>query len=526
MTSSAAIALSTALTHQRFPCHTSGSNLASINLKAVSEDDLAKLKAASAAGDAAVTPRAPVDVVAVIDRSGSMAGEKLRLVKVALEFMVGQLKATDRAGIVTYDTNVAVPVPPTLLTDASKKKVLEVVRKIEAGDSTNLSGGLFEGLAQISSMSRSVVEDSGTGNRVASVFLFTDGMANSGLQSLAEITPILRSMLDGKNYTVFTFGFGSDHDAQLLKGLAEVGRGMYYFMAHADDIPVAFADCLGGLLSVVAQNIELEFEVVGNSCAISRLLTRFPVTTHQPQRRVSVHVNDIYADESKDLLVDLMLSSLSQESLQQPLLTVRLRYMDVVLSKLETCETTIHVDRTKHEKLDTPNLCVDEQRNRYNVATALDEANALGSKGDLKAAKLLLQQVGEELAAGPSNGSAITLELKAQVQQIGERLSSAEEYHAYGSKAMAQIANEHFYQRSAISSAVPQIGSVPSAPRYVNRSKEAMRFAVASPQQHPPGSGSAGASAAATPANGFRLAMPVLQAHGGHPMIDDDESPQ
>ncbi len=41
--------------------------------------------------------------------------------------------------------------------------------------------------------------------------------------------------------TVNTFGFGSDHDPNLLKGIAEAGSGLYYFIQNTDNIPEAFA---------------------------------------------------------------------------------------------------------------------------------------------------------------------------------------------------------------------------------------------------------------------------------------------
>ncbi|KAI6653497.1 hypothetical protein LOD99_3393 [Oopsacas minuta] len=50
--------------------------------------------------------RSPIDLVAVIDRSGSMSGEKLNLVIKVLRFVAKHLKSVDRLAIVTYDDNI------------------------------------------------------------------------------------------------------------------------------------------------------------------------------------------------------------------------------------------------------------------------------------------------------------------------------------------------------------------------------------------------------------------------------------
>ena len=52
---------------------------------------------------------------------------------------------------------------------------------------------------------------------------------------------------------VFTFGYGSEHDADSLHAIADAGNGLFYYIDNSDSIPESFCDCLGGLLSVAAQ---------------------------------------------------------------------------------------------------------------------------------------------------------------------------------------------------------------------------------------------------------------------------------
>ena len=67
--------------------------------------------------------------------------------------------------------------------------------------------------------------------------------------------PTCSSMLAqiGRQACVFTFGYGAEHDADLLKAVSDAGNGLFYYIDNADSIPESFCDCLGGLLSVAAQ---------------------------------------------------------------------------------------------------------------------------------------------------------------------------------------------------------------------------------------------------------------------------------
>merc|ERR1712096_184545 len=73
--------------------------------------------------------------------------------------------------------------------------------------------------------------------------------------------------------TVYTFGFGSDHDANLLTKISDAGNGMYYFVETEEKIGESFAHCLGGLASTVAQGIQMTVNVVDNGVTIKEVHT-------------------------------------------------------------------------------------------------------------------------------------------------------------------------------------------------------------------------------------------------------------
>lgn len=93
--------------------------------------------------------RAPIDIICVIDKSGSMAGEKIDLVRKSLIFMVDQLKSSDRISVIGFDSNVSIDLPLTNLTDANKSLAKQKIELLKPGSQTNLSGGLFEAFSMI-----------------------------------------------------------------------------------------------------------------------------------------------------------------------------------------------------------------------------------------------------------------------------------------------------------------------------------------------------------------------------------------
>jgi len=92
--------------------------------------------------------RSVVSLSAVLDKSGSMAGSKLALVKHTCQFMLGQLGLNDKIGVVEYDSEVNEIIPLSKTTELFQQQAARVINSMRDGSCTNLSGGLFKGIAQ------------------------------------------------------------------------------------------------------------------------------------------------------------------------------------------------------------------------------------------------------------------------------------------------------------------------------------------------------------------------------------------
>jgi len=119
--------------------------------------------------------RAAIDIVCVVDTSGSMHGERISLLRKSLRSLIKSMQSRDRLAVVNFGSLCEVPLKLTNMDESGKEQAKNVVKKLESGGNTYLSGGLLEGLKLI----KQRIPDKA--NDVCSILLFTDGQANVGI---------------------------------------------------------------------------------------------------------------------------------------------------------------------------------------------------------------------------------------------------------------------------------------------------------------------------------------------------------
>lgn len=192
---------------------------------------LVRLVAPAQQADAAETPRAPLDLSLVIDRSGSMSGEPLEAARESAARIVRGLRADDRVAIVAFDSSIEVVQPLTQVSD--REAIVTRIKSIDARGSTDLFGGWEEGVKQLAPFTRK--------DRIARVILLSDGQANQGLVNEQEIFARVTKAA-GAGITTSTVGLGHGFNESLMTGMATAGEGVANFGQTADDLDEAFEE--------------------------------------------------------------------------------------------------------------------------------------------------------------------------------------------------------------------------------------------------------------------------------------------
>jgi len=154
--------------------------------------------------------------------------------------------------------------------------------------------------------------------------LLTDGLANTGLKG----TRLLKQLMEMKipaGLTIHSFGYGSDHDSSTLQSIALASKGgVYHYIESPEIIASTFGECLAGIMSTAAHNIDVR--VTGaDGCRIINFYTKFPVETKEDVKDYVVSMGSMYAEESKSILMKLSLRKMAKALEKHQLLKVTVK---------------------------------------------------------------------------------------------------------------------------------------------------------------------------------------------------------
>ena len=165
----------------------------------------------------------------IIDKSGSMSGDKMQQAKDAAKFIVNNLNIGDKFNLVVFDNNIISFKPDHVDYNLNTKgEALNFINQLNAGGSTNISGAFSEAIPDFA----------GNSNEIANIIIFfTDGQATSGITTTEGILDHVQGLIssyDIQGLSIFTFGVGSSVNKQLLTLLANSNLGLSFFLENSD----------------------------------------------------------------------------------------------------------------------------------------------------------------------------------------------------------------------------------------------------------------------------------------------------
>ncbi len=240
--------------------------------------------------------RRPMNLSIVLDRSGSMGDErKIDYAKRAINKLIDQLDSEDILSIVIYDDVVQI-LRESQRVGTNKNDIKRLVDRVYPRGSTNLGGGMIQGLREVEGNLRKEYA-----NRV---ILLSDGLANQGITDPNELDRIARRYR-AKCISLTTMGVGLDYNENLMVGLADNGGGNYYFIENPNAMASILNKEFNAISALVAQNASIDL-VLGENVVVHDVVG---CEYHPQDNRYSIPIGDLYSNEQRDFTVELGIPS-------------------------------------------------------------------------------------------------------------------------------------------------------------------------------------------------------------------------
>lgn len=329
--------------------------------------------------------RPPLNLALVIDRSGSMRGERLAKAKEAALMVVDRLSPNDILSIVTYDSVVEVVVPPMEVREA--QGIRNKIRSLTDRGSTALYAGVKTGIQQVRRFFSK--------NRVNRVILLSDGKANIGPSSPQALSSL--GLEAGRlGIPVTTIGLGLGYNEDLMTQLALSSDGNHGFAEHSDHLASIFKHELGDILSVVAQDVVIEIEFEPGVRPVRGINRPLSIRGNKANLKMS----QIFAKQKKYVLVEVAVPS-SRAGSKRNLAKVGVGYRNLINKKKRKVSRNVAVKFSNRSSVVTRSA---NKKVMVDVTEALaserhKKAIALRDAGKVEAAKRELRGAAREIRA-------------------------------------------------------------------------------------------------------------------------------
>jgi len=318
--------------------------------------------------------RSYLNLSLVLDRSGSMEGEKMIRAREAAMFCVDQMLPTDRLSVVTFDDRIEVLFPSEPVTN--KQSMKDLISRVTARGSTALHEAWVRGGLTVSER----MLDQGI-NRVV---LITDGLANVGITSTDEIVTQAMGVYQ-RGVSTSTIGIGADFNEDLLMPMAQAGGGNAWHVVEPDDMQRIFQVELEGLIAQFAHTVSLSL-IPADGVRIVDMLNDYDLTETGRYR-----LPNLQAGSPLDILVQLKVGS-EDVGTQMRLLDLRLGFTPQDAKNAEVLKQAHTVEfatRAEVERSEMNEEVIKAVRFLMN-ARARNEAMKRMDRGDYDGAQVII----------------------------------------------------------------------------------------------------------------------------------------
>ncbi|KAG0587212.1 hypothetical protein KC19_2G148600 [Ceratodon purpureus] len=426
------------------------------NSKAPLDENTQKVMLELTGGDS-TADRGGLDLVAVLDVSGSMAGEKLQKMMKAMEFVIRKLSPIDRLSIVSFSSAAHRLCPLRQVTETSQPQLQGMINKLVAKGGTNIADGLRTAVKVLADRSNKV-------GRVHAVILMSDGEQNQGDASTVATGGV----------PVYTFGFGEDYDPNVLNAVARNSKGGTFAVVDnvVDGLSKGFSQILAGLVTVVVSDLKLTVSRIEDESTIQSVSAGiYDQEKALDGSSVTISFGDLYAKEVRKTIVDVLLPTIDTERGADIL---EISYAYTIGGKLfDAPPGTLTVRRSGGATADAASDVQTEEA-RLNMADKIKAARTMADGKNIVDARDKLVEAQNALEDVVEQTNPLVDALRNEIQQLVKLFKTQDVYDRKGRPFALSSETSHDRQRFAARGDIDSIRlfATPRMDKYLEQAKK------------------------------------------------------
>ena len=400
-----------------------------------------------------------VDLICVIDVSGSMSGEKLYQVKESLKILLSLMDEKDRLCLILFESDAENYFNLSFLTKKNKEILEGKINQINSRGGTNILSGLKMAIDVIKSQTYNE-------KRVSSILLLSDGCDNESND--VELADSLKKLTKGLglSFTLHTFGYGDDHDAKVMNKLANLRDGSFFYVREYSKVAEYFVSVLGGCVSVISKKLDLKLQVLNNYCKIIKAYGAQNLYSHETtQKYFQTTLLQFICGKEYTFVLDIFVDE-SKVQVGEEILKLKISYEAIEQNNKKIDKEIIY----KYELKDTEYVKANEEFTRAYVYSVLDEAIKLKDKYENEKGKKLLEDLEKWLSKNDKEKN------KRYIKEVNDAKNLFSEYsydHSLYNNLNCCVQNNMFkrmdiYNNNCNSVQMAMINSIPKQNIYKN----------------------------------------------------------
>ena len=407
------------------------------------EDQLTLLVELTAPSSPKQASRPGQAVQCVIDRSGSMSGERLEAAKGSILRLVDRLAPQDSFGVVAFDDTALVIAPMRPMADHHIPSLKRAIASMDTGGSTDISAGFLLGL-------REVARPQAPGG--STLLLVSDGQANSGERD-PEFFRDVASKSATERIQSSSIGVGNGYDETILEAIAQGGGGAHRFANTVDEAIGAIAAEVDDLLEKTVVNAVLRISPTPmmQGAPSIEMLQRLP---HWKEKEdYVIQLGDFHAGEERRFLIVLNVPQMQSLGLAQ-IATITIEYLDLNARSEVSISMPVNVNvvpddvakgRIQDPIVKAERLILEAQSEKERAADEMRQGEGKKASMRLKKTAERLRRQAAEIPANDERSAESLRIIRSEADEMQALAESAENDDAlYSSKRM----RESFSQNS------------------------------------------------------------------------------